>query len=168
MHRLHPFLAIVAGILAAIGVALGLNALLVGIAVGTCVLFATGLRLPGQPEPPPVAAAVVPAPAPVEADVVPAEVRAFLDGLPGPLLVIGGDGKVSYVNAAAQEELPNARVGRHHAHLIRAPAFLEALAGADVLVIGVRRRSPVGKLVMGSVAQTILLDADCPVLAVRV
>ena len=130
MHRLHPFLAIVAGILAAIGVALGLNALLVGIAVGTCVLFATGLRLPGQPEPPPVAAAVVPAPAPVEADVVPAEVRAFLDGLPGPLLVIGGDGKVSYVNAAAQEELPNARVGRHHAHLIRAPAFLEALAGA--------------------------------------
>ena len=40
--------------------------------------------------------------------------------------------------------------------------------GAAVLVIGVRRRSPVGKLVMGSVAQTILLDADCPVLAVRV
>ena len=40
--------------------------------------------------------------------------------------------------------------------------------GADVLVIGVRRRSPVGKLVMGSVAQTILLDADCPVLAVRI
>lgn len=40
--------------------------------------------------------------------------------------------------------------------------------GADVLVIGVRRRSPVGKLVMGSVAQTVLLDADCPVLAVRV
>lgn len=40
--------------------------------------------------------------------------------------------------------------------------------GADVLVIGVRRRSPVGKLVMGSVAQSILLDADCPVLAVRV
>ncbi len=39
---------------------------------------------------------------------------------------------------------------------------------ADVLVIGVRRRSPVGKLVMGSVAQTVLLDADCPVLAVRV
>jgi nucleotide-binding universal stress UspA family protein len=39
---------------------------------------------------------------------------------------------------------------------------------ADVLVIGVRRRSPVGKLVMGSVAQTILLDAGCPVLAVRV
>ncbi|MGR6963375.1 universal stress protein [Geodermatophilus sp. URMC 61] len=39
---------------------------------------------------------------------------------------------------------------------------------AEVLVIGVRRRSPVGKLVMGSIAQTILLDADCPVLAVRI
>lgn len=38
---------------------------------------------------------------------------------------------------------------------------------ADLVVIGLRRRSPVGKLLMGSVAQRILLGADCAVLAVK-
>jgi len=38
---------------------------------------------------------------------------------------------------------------------------------AALVVVGVRRRSPVGKLLMGSVSQRILLTADCPVLAVK-
>lgn len=38
---------------------------------------------------------------------------------------------------------------------------------ADLIVIGMRRRSRVGKLVLGSNAQDILLGADAPVLSVK-
>jgi nucleotide-binding universal stress UspA family protein len=38
---------------------------------------------------------------------------------------------------------------------------------ANMIVIGIRRRSPVGKLILGSNAQDILLHADAAVLAVK-
>jgi nucleotide-binding universal stress UspA family protein len=40
-------------------------------------------------------------------------------------------------------------------------------AGASLIVIGVRPRSPVGKILMGSVAQSIILDSPVPVVAVK-
>ncbi len=50
-----------------------------------------------------------------------------------------------------------------------AGALLDAAARNDtsVIVLGVRHRSPTGKLLFGSLAQQILLDAAVPVLAVK-
>ena len=50
-----------------------------------------------------------------------------------------------------------------------AEAVLDVVAALDteLLVIGARRRSPVGKLFLGSVTQSIILHADVPVLVVK-
>jgi len=54
--------------------------------------------------------------------------------------------------------------GRSAAEAVLAAAHDE---GADLVVIGLRRRSPVGKVLTGSTAQHVLLEAPCPVLAVK-
>jgi nucleotide-binding universal stress UspA family protein len=38
---------------------------------------------------------------------------------------------------------------------------------AELMVIGLRKRSPLGKVLLGSVAQRLLLTVDCPVLTVK-
>lgn len=50
-----------------------------------------------------------------------------------------------------------------------ADAILETAAerDAETIVLGLRRRSRVGKLILGSIAQRILMDADSAVLVVR-
>jgi nucleotide-binding universal stress UspA family protein len=39
--------------------------------------------------------------------------------------------------------------------------------GVDEIIIGVKSRSKVGKLLFGSTAQAVILQADCPVVSVK-
>ena len=80
---------------------------------------------------------------------------------------------------ASDDDLRDVRAGLEEAGL---PYDVRQSVGADVgdqvlsaaaevdaalIVLGLRRRTPVGKLIMGSAAQRILLGAHCPVLAVK-
>ncbi|MGJ9401759.1 universal stress protein [Arthrobacter sp. KK5.5] len=83
----------------------------------------------------------------------------------------------NYAHATAMEELDAAlRAGgvdfevRHFtSSQLASEDVLDAAeeTGAELVVVGIRRRTPVGKLILGSDAQRIILDADCPVLAVK-
>lgn len=57
--------------------------------------------------------------------------------------------------------------GQHIEDTARTILDLAARANAELLVIGARRRSPVGKLFLGSLTQTLILHADIPVLVVK-
>jgi nucleotide-binding universal stress UspA family protein len=66
--------------------------------------------------------------------------------------------------AGIEHEVSQPTDGRPAAEAILAAAITH---DADLVVIGLRRRSPVGKLITGSTAQQVLLDAPCPVLTVK-
>ncbi|HEY0644280.1 MAG TPA: universal stress protein [Nocardioides sp.] len=55
----------------------------------------------------------------------------------------------------------------HGDDLVETFARVADSVAARLVVIGLRRRSPVGKLVTGSDAQRLLLDLDVPILAVK-
>lgn len=73
----------------------------------------------------------------------------------------------------ARDRLEQTDLGHEVRHVQRGNDVAEDLVqlaeelDAELIVIGLRRRSPVGKLILGSNAQRILLDAPCPVLAVK-
>ncbi len=67
-------------------------------------------------------------------------------------------------NAGVRHEVRQPTTGRSAAEEILAVADE---VGADLVVIGLRRRSPLGKLITGSTAQQVLLDAPCDVLTVK-
>jgi nucleotide-binding universal stress UspA family protein len=66
--------------------------------------------------------------------------------------------------AEVEHEVTQPTDGRPAAEAILGAAITH---DADLVVIGLRRRSPVGKLITGSTAQHVLLDASCPVLTVK-
>ena len=80
---------------------------------------------------------------------------------------LGAEGKVTLeqrlADSGVEHELRQT-MGRDIADEILAVA---ADVDADAIVIGIRHRSPVGKLIMGSVAQRVIIDAACPVIAVK-
>jgi len=70
-------------------------------------------------------------------------------------------------DAAAASVSLTVRQDAHADDLADAVVRVADELSVSVIVIGIRRRSAVGKLLLGSSAQRILLDANRPVLAVK-
>jgi nucleotide-binding universal stress UspA family protein len=80
---------------------------------------------------------------------------------------LGSEGRVTLEQRLAESGVEHElrqTMGRDIAEEILAVA---AQVDAEAIVIGIRHRTPVGKLVMGSVAQRVIMDARCPVVAVK-
>jgi nucleotide-binding universal stress UspA family protein len=80
-----------------------------------------------------------------------------------------GDEAAEALVARATAQGVHARVDQadHGSDLVDTFTTAVEETGARLVVLGLRHRSPVGKLVMGSNAQRLLLDLDVPILAVK-
>ena len=72
-----------------------------------------------------------------------------------------------------EERLAKLPVQAEFKQFVRGNSTIDEIIGlvesqqVSVLVIGLRKRTAVGKLLLGSMAQEILMTAPCPVLAVK-
>ncbi|MFW0797179.1 universal stress protein [Gordonia sp. CPCC 205515] len=93
------------------------------------------------------------------------------------LVVADGDSATSpefivdleHARTTAAADDVNYSVAQNDPSLSHADQLVDASydESVELLVIGQKRRSPVGKLLTGSVVQRVLLDAQCPVTAVK-
>jgi nucleotide-binding universal stress UspA family protein len=98
------------------------------------------------------------------------------------LVVVNASRGDAYVDAGyahvqdveiVKSELNSSGVEYELRQLVRGNEPAEEVVGvaeevdADLIVIGMRRRTAVGKFLLGSTAQRILFDASCPVLVVK-
>ncbi|UNX53713.1 universal stress protein [Georgenia sp. TF02-10] len=81
----------------------------------------------------------------------------------------GGGGDLAAVERRLAESGVEHSVQRLTGDYDFAERVLDAAAthAATLIVIGIRRRTPIGKLLLASSAQRILLEARCPVTAVK-
>lgn len=126
---LLPAFALAMGALSALagtGALTPLSAFAIGTAAAAAALAAASTRDPAN------APARVEPPAPQAAPAAPPLVspdagETLLARLPTPLLLVAASGRIHYANPSAHQALPRLKIGSHFAHLIRAPAFVEAL-----------------------------------------
>ncbi|QAY71300.1 universal stress protein [Xylanimonas protaetiae] len=86
---------------------------------------------------------------------------------PAPKAGAGRDAALDELDARLEQVGVEHEITEVAGDLAEGLVLTAARTDAELIVIGLRRRSPVGKLILGAGAQRILLEAPCPVLAVK-
>jgi two-component system phosphate regulon sensor histidine kinase PhoR len=119
-NRYHLGLAVLVGLLFAAAVGLRLPPALAFVFGAVLAYLVLALTRPREP----TGAAKGEEPAPMSTGFG----RALIEKLPTPLLIVSRTGRIAYANPAAHEALPALQVDAHYANVLRAPAFVEAVA----------------------------------------